>query len=538
MPSSSSVPPKKRKYVEDESPFSSKQPKDVIDMLSLQSSPSSSTNSDSSSGTEESTLGSSFSPNMATLVDTQALTAASPDFQTQNSFVVDLNTTSNQQNHSSKTKETPAFTLTRMPTTTTARNNKKKQTPRRQSPRHRKISISPVQETTVEESLQIRILSESQPPPSNKKGKSIDNPVVVDTLKAKQQEEDQTQKKQTSQGSQSTSKATNTSNAKAADVKERATISTDEANAFKKNDKESVNKKKRPLSDNETSKASTTTATPFPESKGANKAGTKKTAPAPVQTEVEFVPQGKENVPTMPKKTTTNTAPPAEDAKPQQKKKKLTFQDQVFQHMMFSYKPFSLKSLAQELKTTEAALNFLMLSLIDKNLVVKKEFSNSNNTKSKELYWVNYGTKAKELQSHLATASEIQTTQQEHDALVQELSQTQSMLAALKGDGPSNQDLTRHLEEAENQFQKLQSELIQLKGRIQDMRGSKEQNNPKRLKQSINHMRDIWKKRRDQCNDFIEQLADGMEKKPKEVIKLLEVEMDGDIQMPTKYKLE
>jgi predicted transcriptional regulator len=537
MPSSSSVPPKKRKYVEDDSPFSSKQPKDVIDMLSLQSSPSSSTHSDSSSGTGESTLGSSFSPNMATLVDTQALTAASPDFQTQNSFVVDLNTASNQQNLTD-IKETPAFTLTRMPATTAVKNNTKKQTPRRQSPRNRKISISPVQENTVDESLEDRIPSERQPPPSNRKGKSLSSPVVVDTPMATQQGKEHDNKKQTSQGSHSTSKATNTSNAKAAGVKERAPLSTDEHYADVKDDKALVNrtKKKRPLPDNETSKASTTKATTPPKSKGAKKVDTKTSAL--VQPEVESVPQGKENVPAISTKTTTSTAPPSEDAKPQKKKKKLTFQDQIFQHMMFSYKPFSLKTLAQELKTTEAALNFLMLSLIDKNLVVKKEFSNSNNTKTKELYWVNYGTKAKELQSHLATASEIQTTQQEYDALVHELSQTQSMLAALKGDGPSNQDLTRQLEEAEIQFQKLQSELHELKGRIQDMRGSAEENNPKRLKQSINYMRDIWKKRREQCNDFIEQLADGMEKKPKEVIKLLELEMDGDIQMPPKYKLE
>ncbi|GAX28189.1 hypothetical protein FisN_35Lh045 [Fistulifera solaris] len=508
-------------------------------MLSLQSSPSSSTNSDSSSGTEESTLGSSFSPNMASLVDTQALTAASPDFQTQNSFVVDLNNSSNQQTLSD-TKETPAFTLTRMPATMAAKNNKKKQTPRRQSPRNRKISISPVQENTVDESLENRILSECQPPPSNRKGKSLNNLVVVDTPTATQQGKEHADKKQASQGSHSTSKATNSSNAKAADVKEHAPLLSDEHNADVKDDKAlaNKNKKKRPLPDTEASKASTAKATTPPKSEGAKKVDTKKATSAIVQPEVESVPQGKENVPVISTKTTTSTAPPSEDAKPQKKKKKLTFQDQVFQHMMFSYKPFSLKSLAQELKTTEAALNFLMLSLIDKNLVVKKEFSNSNNTKSKELYWVNYGTKAKELQSHLATASEIQTTQQEYDALVQEHSQTLSMLAALKGDGPSNQDLTRQLEEAEIQFQKLQSELNELKGRIQDMCGSAEQNNPKRLKQSINYMRDIWKKRREQCNDFIEQLADGMEKKPKEVIKLLELEMDGDIQMPPKYKIE
>jgi predicted transcriptional regulator len=473
------------------------------------------------------------------------LTAASPDFQTQNSFVVDLHTTSNTANNQQKQKdsagkEAPAFTLTRMPTTTAAKHNKKKQTPRRQSPRHRNTATSPVQVKTANKSLDKRILSETEAPQSNKKGKSVDNPVVVDTPKTKQQGKEHANTKQALQGSQSTSKATNATNAKLAVVKEHAPPSTDDNNAPSKDNMLSANnnKKKRPLQDKVTSEASTTTATTPPKSQGAKKVDTKKKASTSDKAKVESVPREKENVPAMSTKTTTNTAPPAEDAKPQKKKKKLTFQDQVFQHMMFSYKPFSLKSLAQELKTTEAALKFLMLSLIDKNLVVKKEFSNSNNTKSKELYWVNYDTKAKEFQSHLATASEIQTTQQEYDALVQEHAQTQSMLAALKGDGPSNQDLTRQVEEAEMHFQKLQSELSELKGRIRGMRGSKEQNNPKRLKQSINYMRDTWKKRREQCNDFIEQLADGMEKKPKEVIKLLALEMDGNIQMPPKYKIE
>jgi hypothetical protein len=39
-------------------------------------------------------------------------------------------------------------------------------------------------------------------------------------------------------------------------------------------------------------------------------------------------------------------------------------------------------------------------------------------------------------------------------------------------------------------------------------------------------MREEWKSRKQRCLDFVEQLADGMEKKPKDVIKLLDIETD------------
>ena len=52
-------------------------------------------------------------------------------------------------------------------------------------------------------------------------------------------------------------------------------------------------------------------------------------------------------------------------------------------------------------------------------------------------------------------------------------------------------------------------------------------------------MRGEWKKRKEKCMDFLEQLADGMEKKPKEVIKILDLDTDeingiGAV-MPPKY---
>jgi hypothetical protein len=53
-------------------------------------------------------------------------------------------------------------------------------------------------------------------------------------------------------------------------------------------------------------------------------------------------------------------------------------------------------------------------------------------------------------------------------------------------------------------------------------------------------MRDEWKKRKDKCMDFIDQLADGMEKKPKDVVKLLDLETDEmeGVAMPAKHEID
>jgi 26S proteasome regulatory subunit (ATPase 3-interacting protein) len=53
-------------------------------------------------------------------------------------------------------------------------------------------------------------------------------------------------------------------------------------------------------------------------------------------------------------------------------------------------------------------------------------------------------------------------------------------------------------------------------------------------------MRAEWKSRKEKCMDFIDQLADGMEKKPKEIIKLLELETDEmvGVTIPPKHVIE
>jgi hypothetical protein len=60
------------------------------------------------------------------------------------------------------------------------------------------------------------------------------------------------------------------------------------------------------------------------------------------------------------------------------------------------------------------------------------------------------------------------------------------------------------------------------------------------MKMRINAMRGEWKKRKEQCMDFVETLADGLEKKPKDVVKMLELETDEmeGVTMPPKHEID
>ena len=63
---------------------------------------------------------------------------------------------------------------------------------------------------------------------------------------------------------------------------------------------------------------------------------------------------------------------------------------------------------------------------------------------------------------------------------------------------------------------------------------------PRSLKILINAMRDEWKSRKEKCMDFCDQLADGLEKKVKDVVKLLDLETDeiAKVTIPPKHVIE
>ncbi|PIY17700.1 MAG: hypothetical protein COZ15_02040, partial [Elusimicrobia bacterium CG_4_10_14_3_um_filter_49_12_50_7] len=80
-------------------------------------------------------------------------------------------------------------------------------------------------------------------------------------------------------------------------------------------------------------------------------------------------------------------------AKPKSKKRR--FDQQILHHMVTTMKPFSTRILAQELKTTEQQLQFALLGLKDKGLVIEKEFTSSKG-RAKTLIWADLENKSKD----------------------------------------------------------------------------------------------------------------------------------------------
>eukprot|EP00980_Cylindrotheca_fusiformis_P002948 scaffold683_cov124-Cylindrotheca_fusiformis.AAC.17 len=253
-----------------------------------------------------------------------------------------------------------------------------------------------------------------------------------------------------------------------------------------------------------------------------------------------------------------STATGSAAKKPVKKKpKKKTFQDQLLHLMFFSCKPFTMKELIQDLKASEASVNSCLLSLTDKGWVVKKEFKSKN--RSKELYWANQEARSKELNNALRVVppEEVATARRELGELQQQEKTANQQLHDVLQE-PSNEELNKQLVAAEQKAKELEDKVQAALKRIQDAKQASPQQQqqrigfgkpkatkakptcPKRLKLRINKMRDEWRKRKEKCNDFVDQLADGMEKKVKDVIKMLELETDelAGIKMPRKHVID
>ena len=248
-----------------------------------------------------------------------------------------------------------------------------------------------------------------------------------------------------------------------------------------------------------------------------------------------------------------NAAAPSSSAStddpPKKKKKKLNFQDIVFQHMFHALKPFTLKTLAAELDSTEESLKYVMLTLTDKGLVDQKEFTSSKG-KSKTLYWAVDGIHCKEVvATHKASPEEQKAVQQKLQSLRAELIAIQKTVAEIRSD-LSNAELEERLQTEEVTRNELQQKIDAIRARLaapppqasvgRFHKPPPKPSNPNQLKRRINQMRDEWKKRKQKCMDFIDQLSDAMEKSPKEAMKVLDIETDEmlGVELPAKHVLE
>jgi hypothetical protein len=261
---------------------------------------------------------------------------------------------------------------------------------------------------------------------------------------------------------------------------------------------------------------------------------------------------------------TTTTAKPLPPKN--KKKKRITFEHELLQKMFLACRPYSTRDLVQLMgkTTSEASINFCLLSLIDKKWVIKKDFKSGNRTK--ELYWANQESRDKKLwameclqlpntETITGGRLELATLQQQLKSLIREIEIVEKT--------PSNQHLSTLCHNAQKEADDLSEKLESMKGRIASSSASalhptkggttrklgggsnnrfggrtgllhkkqpstcKKASTPLQLKKRINIMRDHWIKRKRNCMDFVDALADGMEKKVKDVVnKVLELETD------------
>mmetsp|Transcript_420 Transcript_420/g.911 ORF Transcript_420/g.911 Transcript_420/m.911 type:complete len:667 (-) Transcript_420:98-2098(-) len=252
----------------------------------------------------------------------------------------------------------------------------------------------------------------------------------------------------------------------------------------------------------------------------------------------------------------TKATPKASKPPLKKKKKCITFEDELLQKMFMTCRPYSVRDLVQLMgkTTSEASINFCLLGLIDKKWIIKKEFKSGK--RSKELYWANQISKDKKLWAleclQLPTSDKIKETRLELATLQQKQKSLAKEIADVEKT-PSNKQLSGLCETAQQQVDELSKKLDAVKQRIHSSTNGKTKTktktkplqqqprrnfkqNPKKamtgitplgLKKRINAMRDHWVKRKRKCMDFCDQLADGMEKKVKDVVhKVLELETD------------
>ena len=245
--------------------------------------------------------------------------------------------------------------------------------------------------------------------------------------------------------------------------------------------------------------------------------------------------------------------------KPKPKKKKKTFQDQVLLHMMTTIKPFNLKGLASDLRTTDVALQNLMLSLLDKGVVRRKEFGKNK----KEMYWVDLEKATKEIYKEcIPSGEDMQKAKSELNTALEEENMHIEVLKGMESE-LTNEELAKQLEEEEKNVLELRTRMQEAKDRIAGKDNAPQGGNPgtggknqsrfakfrgppkkpktrKQLNKAFNEMRGEWKSRKEKCMDFIDNLSDAMEKRPKEVMKMLEFETDEmlGVNLPPKRNLD
>jgi hypothetical protein len=259
------------------------------------------------------------------------------------------------------------------------------------------------------------------------------------------------------------------------------------------------------------------------------------TKPAPVKRKrsIETEVEGKTNV------LNSFSAPPSQMPKKEEAKEtetlgaekkknsKLTFQDKVLREMFVACKPFNINNLlAATQSSSESALEFALISLVDKKLILKKEFTSSKGA-TRTLYWANL-----DMANHKDAAQAIRVrysdedmavAQKEYKEVSEQHLQIECAVESLLKE-KTNEELGDKIKQFEMDICSMKERIlkaIEFKENIQSKNVSS-----KVLKLRINKYRDEWKRRKEKVKNFLENLSDAMEKKEKDVVKMLDIETD------------
>jgi DNA-binding transcriptional regulator GbsR (MarR family) len=209
------------------------------------------------------------------------------------------------------------------------------------------------------------------------------------------------------------------------------------------------------------------------------------------------------------------------------KNSKPTLQDKILKSMFVACKPFNLNNLLTETQTTsDSTLSFTLLSLVDKNLIIKKDFISAKGS-TKTLYWANL-----DMVNHKDAAQairiqyrddEMAAALQEHKKLNDQLQQIECAVESLLKQA-TNEELDEKIKQIELDICSRNERIhkaIEFKENILSKAVSS-----KTIKMRINKYREEWKRRKEKVKTFVENLSDAMEKKEKDVVKMLDIETD------------
>ncbi|GMH64162.1 hypothetical protein TrRE_jg7973 [Triparma retinervis] len=254
-------------------------------------------------------------------------------------------------------------------------------------------------------------------------------------------------------------------------------------------------------------------------------------------------------VPSPPKAKAKAPAPaptpaPAPAAAPA-KKKKTNTGELIVEAIRRECGPMNNTMIAERTRANKSVVDKLVQKFVDKKVIKKKKVGKEG---TKAVYYANQNHQDNKVEK--VDVSEIQASQAEFESLAAELRTVTAEIQSLKSQ-KKNSELDAEVKGMEDVVGALQKRVDLCKKAASPTSAAKKKtllggkpkkelpSDSKSLKSRINNMRAEWVKRKAKCADFVEMAADGMEKKPKEVMKVVGIDSDESegVKVPEKYAL-